>query len=246
MIRLSKFLVLFSCLLAGAAHAGNPDTRERIINGLNEHLPDLQVVPDQLEPTPIDGLWVLRIGPEVVYLDENGQYLIQGDLIELESRRNLTEATRAEARAAALETVPDSRKITFTADDEQFRLTVFTDIDCGYCRQLHRDMEALNEAGITVDYLFYPRGGPESAAWDKSDRVWCSDDRHEAMDHAKSGGTPEAERCEDTPTEEHFALGRQMQVTGTPALVTESGHMIRGYMPVARLVNELQSRENRQ
>jgi thiol:disulfide interchange protein DsbC len=235
------------CLLAlsAAVMAGEQDSRDRIVEGLQQNLPDLTVNRDQLSPTPVDGLWALSIGPEVVYVDDKGEHLFQGDLIDLSSRTNLTEQTRSSARQTALAGINADQKISFEAEDEKYRLTVFTDIDCGYCRQLHRDMDELNAAGITVDYLFYPRGGPNSDAWNKSDRVWCSDDRHAAMDHAKSGGTPEASVCEDTPTQAHYQLGRQMQLTGTPALVTESGHMIRGYMPVDRLVTEIAAHDNR-
>lgn len=231
-----------SSLLAQAND--DSDVRADIIAGLERNLPSLDVGPSQLTPSPIGGLWTLQIGPEIVYVDEQGEHLFQGDVIDLSNRENLTEGTRQSARTEALAEIPPERQIIYPADDEAHRITVFTDIDCGYCRQLHRDMADLNEAGISVHYLFFPRGGQASDAWGKSNAVWCADDRRAALDRAKSGRSVNSDECEDTPTEAHYNLGRRMGVTGTPAIITDDGRMIRGYMPLPRLVEELRSDGN--
>lgn len=236
-------LALALLLTSHNALADDSDPRDQILESLEEHLPNLSINADQLSPSPIEGLWVLKVGPEVVYVDETGEHLFQGDIIHLPSRDNLTEGERAGARTQTLAQVDPATRISYPASEERHSVIVFTDIDCGYCRQLHRDMEEINEAGITVHYLFYPRGGPDSAAWDKSDQVWCAEDRHAAMDEAKTGANLDMEVCDDTPTERHFELGRQMQITGTPTIVTESGHVIRGYLPVDNLVSQIESLE---
>ncbi|MEA5444799.1 DsbC family protein [Gammaproteobacteria bacterium AB-CW1] len=233
-------IFLLGLSLSLPAAAGD---REKIIEALQEHLPNLPIEESQLSRADVDGWWVLRVGPDIVYVDDSGEHLFQGDLIHLPSRDNLTERARADARRDVLAQVDPDSRISYPAENEQYSVTVFTDIDCGYCRQLHRDMDDLNEAGVTVHYLFYPRGGEQSPAWEKSDRVWCADDRNAAMDYAKSGGTPDSDVCDQTPTANHFQLGRQMQVTGTPAIITDSGHMIRGYLPVARMLDEIRSHE---
>lgn len=224
-----------------AQNGDDGDTRADIIDGLERNLPSLDVEPSQLTPSAISGLWTLQIGPEIVYVDEQGEHLFQGDVINLSGRENLTENARQSARSEALAGIPADRQIIYPAEDEAHRITVFTDIDCGYCRQLHRDMADLNEAGISVHYLFFPRGGQASDAWDKSNAVWCADDRRAALDRAKSGRSVNSNECEDTPTETHYNLGRRMGVTGTPAIITDDGRMIRGYMPLPRLVQELRS-----
>lgn len=224
-----------------AQSSEDDEVRADIISGLESNLPSLDVEPSQLSPSPIDGLWTLQLGPEVVYVDEQGKHLFQGDVINLTNRENLTEGTRQSARTEALSEIPSEQQIIYPADDEKHRITVFTDIDCGYCRQLHRDMADLNEAGISVHYLFFPRGGQTSEAWDKSDAVWCADDRRDALDRAKSGRSVDTDDCGETPTEDHYNLGRRMGVTGTPAIITDDGRMIRGYMPLPRLLQELRS-----
>lgn len=227
-----------------AQSSGDDEVRAEIISGLERNLPSLDVEPSQLSPSPIAGLWTLQLGPEIVYVDAQGEHLFQGDVINLTNRENLTEGTRQSARTEALAEIPPEQQIIYSADDEKHRITVFTDIDCGYCRQLHRDMADLNEAGISVHYLFFPRGGQASEAWDKSNAVWCADDRRSALDRAKSGRSVATDDCGDTPTEAHYNLGRRMGVTGTPAIITDDGRMIRGYMPLPRLLQELRSGES--
>jgi thiol:disulfide interchange protein DsbC len=236
-------LLLPALLLALISPAAVADERSRVIEGLRAVLPNIDISKDQIEPSPIAGLWTVTLGPEVVYVDGKGVHLIQGELIHLPSRSNLTENVRAGARKAALGKEPDG--VVFSGSEVRHNVTVFTDIDCGYCRQLHRDMQSLNNRGIAVRYLFYPRGGEGAPAWKKSDKVWCARDRREAMDVAKAGREPESPVCEETPTERHYRLGQQMGVTGTPTIVTESGHLIRGYLPAERLVSEIEKLENR-
>ncbi|MCP1726147.1 thiol:disulfide interchange protein DsbC [Natronospira proteinivora] len=238
------YLMLAVGIMGSAPLAAEQDHKDIILKNLEQHLPNLSISREQLRPSPIDGLWILTIGPEVVYVDEEGEHLFQGDMIHLPSRENLSEADRAEARRETLSGVDPETRLSYIAEEEAFNITVFTDIDCGYCRQLHRDMDELNKAGISVHYLFYPRGGEGTAAWEKSDQVWCADDKHEAMDEAKSGANLQGDTCEETPTEAHFQLGRQMQVSGTPTIITESGHIIRGYVPADNLISRIRDLEN--
>jgi thiol:disulfide interchange protein DsbC len=199
------------------------------------------VSPSDITASPIEGLYQVAVGSNVAYLTADGRFLIQGEVYDLESLENVTEATRAAARVELLDAVEPSETIVFAAKGERkHRVTIFTDIDCGYCRQFHRDIEKVNELGIEVRYLFYPRTGPDTESWAKADKVWCADDRNAALTRAKLGGAvPDAE-CASTPVAEHFELGRQVGVRGTPAMYADNGELLGGYLPPDRLLETLE------
>ena len=121
-------------------------------------------------------------------------------------------------RKAALAGVPKNRMITFPAKDEKHRVIVFTDIDCGYCRKLHQQIAEYNNLGITIDYLFFPRSGPNTPSFDKAVTVWCSADKNKAFTEAKAGVEQEKKTC-DNPIAADFELGQKIGVTGTPMIV---------------------------
>lgn len=196
--------------------------------------------PDKVQPAPLDGMYEVVYGAKLYYVSADGRYLFSGDLIDLKTRINLTEKNRSDARLKAIESVDESDMIIYKAKgEEKHTVTVFTDIDCGYCRKLHHGMSEMNELGITVRYLAYPRAGVGSSSYDKAVSVWCAKDRNEAMDEAKSGATPDIVTC-DAPVKEQLALGASIGVTGTPALVLEDGTLMPGYLPPKRLAKALE------
>jgi len=196
--------------------------------------------PNSIRPSEIDGLYEVRVGSQVVYASADGQYVIQGDLIDLKNQVNLTEARRSKARTSVLEEVPDDSMIVYSPEGEtKHAVTVFTDIDCGYCRKLHREMGKMNELGIEVRYLSYPRAGIGSASYEKAVSVWCADDRRKAMDNAKAGGEIVEKRC-DSPVKKHIDMANKVGVKGTPAIFLENGRMLPGYMPAERLAKVLE------
>ena len=155
------------------------------------------------------------------------------------------EATRAAARVEMLGAVDPAEMIVFRADGEpKHVVTIFTDIDCGYCRQFHRDIDRVNALGIEVRYLFYPRTGPDTESWAKADKVWCADDRNAALTRAKLGGSIPDNDCGETPVAEHYALGRKVGVRGTPAMFAENGELIGGYLPPDELLETLEEIDN--
>jgi thiol:disulfide interchange protein DsbC len=119
-------------------------------------------------------------------------------------------------------------------------VTIFTDIDCGYCRQLHREMAKINDLGIEVHYLFYPRTGRDTESWEKADKVWCARDRNGALTRAKLGGEVPEAKCASTPVETHYTLGKRIGVRGTPAVFTENGDYIGGYLAPNSLAKVLE------
>jgi thiol:disulfide interchange protein DsbC len=195
--------------------------------------------PESIQAAPIDGLYEVIYGPKLYYVSLDGRYLLSGDLFDLKTRTNLTEKNRSDARLKTMAKVDESEMIIYKAKgEEKHTVTVFTDIDCGYCRKLHQGMAEMNDLGITVRYLAYPRAGVGSSAYDKAEGVWCAKDRHKAMDKAKSGATPPKANCE-TPVKAHLALGATVGVTGTPALVLDDGTLMPGYLPPQKLAAAL-------
>lgn len=189
---------------------------------------------DSIRPAPMPGLYEVVSGAEIVYVSADGRYLILGSIVDLETRQNLTKPREAEIRASVIDDIGVENMVIYGPKDAKYTVTVFTDIDCGYCRKLHAQMQGYNEAGIRIRYLFYPRAGLGSASFRKAVSVWCADDRNQAMTLAKEGKKLDERECEN-PVADHYELGQRIGVTGTPALVLEDGDMLPGYVPPDRL-----------
>ena len=198
---------------------------------------------DGIRETPMAGLFEVRIGPQLVYVTGDGRFLIQGSLYDIDNKKDLTESSKAEVRLGALQAVAEDRMVVFSPEEVEHTVTIFTDIDCGYCRKLHSEMGAYNDRGISVRYMFYPRAGIGSPSYNKAVSVWCADDRNQAMTDAKSGKSIEDKTC-DNPVSEHFLLGDVIGVTGTPAIFLEDGEMLPGYIPAARLDSYLKGKQD--
>lgn len=192
-------------------------------------------MPDAVNEAPVKGIYEVTYGPKLYYVSHDGRYLFDGELFDLNSRTNLTEKKRAGARLKMLASIDESSQVIFKAKgEEKHVITVFTDIDCGYCRKLHSGMAQMNELGITVRYMAFPRAGVNSASYDKAVSVWCAKDRNKAMDIAKSGNTPEKATC-DSPVKAQYELGQALGVTGTPSILFEDGTLMPGYLPPQQL-----------
>jgi thiol:disulfide interchange protein DsbC len=187
---------------------------------------------DDLKPAPIPGIYEFLQGAEVSYITADGRYYLDGNVYAMATRANLTEALRARARLALINAVPESQMIIFSPKNPLYTITVFTDVDCQYCRKLHGDMAEINKLGIRVRYLFYPRTGPNTESWRKAEVVWCSADRNDTLTRAKLGVPLDMNKtCGPTPVQREYSLGQSIGVRGTPAIVTENGDFINGYLP---------------
>ena len=191
-----------------------------------------------ISETPVDGILMVQVGGDIVYATADGKYLIQGRMMDLETREDLTEAAKAGVRREILASVDPSKQITFAPEAPKYDLMVFTDIDCGYCRKLHAQMAEYNEQGIAIHYMAFPRAGIGSPSYDKAVSVWRASDPQGAMTQAKLGADPEAAQCEN-PIADQYQLGRELGVTGTPSLLTAEGQMIPGYVPPEQLRQRL-------
>jgi thiol:disulfide interchange protein DsbC len=189
---------------------------------------------EDVRPSVVEGLYEVAIGSQIVYVTGDSRYLIKGDIVDLETNQSLTEARRSGLRLSEVEHLSDEQMVVFGPEDAAHTITVFTDIDCTYCRKLHREIDQINARNIRVRYVFYPRFGPGSESWAKADAVWCSQDRQSALTRAKSGEEVTADKC-PTPVAEHYALGNKIGVRGTPAILMEDGELLPGYVPAAEL-----------
>lgn len=187
-----------------------------------------------IQPSPISGLYQVAIPPRFFYVSGDGRYVVMGNLIDAATNQNITKPARNKSVAAAINGLGEDSMIIFGDKSLKNTITVFTDIDCGYCRKLHNEIGKYNKLGIRVRYLAYPRAGIGSDAYKKAEAVWCSKDKAKAMTQAKKGITVKSENCQ-SPVAAHYALGNMVGVRGTPALVLDNGEVVPGYIPASRL-----------
>jgi thiol:disulfide interchange protein DsbC len=197
--------------------------------------------PDSVKPSPIPGLYEVTYGSALVYVSADGRYALQGDLIDLETRSNLSEHARASKRLAALKELAGKDFIVFAPEHPKHTVTVFTDLDCTYCRKFHSEIADYNKLGIAVRYAAFPRSGIGSPSYDKAVSVWCAKDPKAALTQAKAGKEVEKKIC-DNPVKEEYLLGQQIGVSGTPTIILEDGTSLPGYVPPLRL-SQLLERE---
>jgi len=227
--------VIFICLTSLATTAALAD-RAADEAAVRKALGNIK--PDIIAPAPIAGLYEVVVGPHVVYVSADGRYMLQGELIDVQSRKSLTEPRRREAIRALLDSVSEDDMIIFKPEKVKHVVTVFTDIDCGYCRKLHSEMDKYLAEGIEIRYMMFPRAGVGSESYKKAVAVWCSDDRNAALTSAKNGKALDMKTC-DNPVDRHMELVRQLGARGTPFIVLENGATQPGYVPAKQLTRLL-------
>ena len=194
---------------------------------------------DSIKLTPVPGLYEFVGHGQVLYISADGRYIINGNVIDLDTRQNLTELTQRSVIKKVMDEYDKKKTITFSpVGKPKHIISVFTDVDCPYCSMLHREVPKLNKAGVEIRYLMYPRAGAGSSTFNKSVSAWCSEDQKKAIGVAKEGGTVVAMNC-DNPVQEQFDLGQMIGVSGTPTLVLESGRVLPGYLPADKLLEVL-------
>lgn len=228
-----RWLVLSLAAIAPISQAQDyPQVNEAI----QKLIPNAEQV--AIAETPIPGVLEVQVNSDIIYLSADGGYLLQGRLFDLEKRLDLTDQARSGIRRELLSTVSDAEQISFAPPNPEHDVIVFTDVDCGYCRKLHEQMDQYNNLGIAIHYMMYPRAGVGSHSYDKAVSVWCSADQKSAMTSAKQGNEPVKREC-DNPVESQYQLGQKIGMTGTPAIVTKDGTLIPGYVPPDALKQRL-------
>lgn len=228
---------LLVLLAAVATSAGaDADLEQRLAAKVKTILPDAEI--QAISASPIPGMYEVIVNGDLLYLTGDGRYALQGDLMDLEQRRNLSEDRRSEVRRLALAAVDVNKTIEFAAENPKHVLYVFTDVDCGYCRRMHSEIDQLLQGGIGVRYLAYPRAGLGSESYDKTVSVWCAKDRKQALTDAKLGRSVKPAKC-DSRVADQFKLGQHLGVKGTPATFLENGEQVGGYIPPQQLIEYL-------
>jgi len=195
--------------------------------------------PSSIRPAPIPGLYEVMYGPELFYATADGRYLFLGNIVDLETKANLSEERRGGARLSAIDALGEDSMVVFAPKGKpRHTVNVFTDIDCPYCRKFHQEVGELNRLGVKVRYLAFPRAGVGSQGYRDALSVWCAEDRKTAMTEAKAGKKLPERQC-DNPIDEHYNTGQLVGVTGTPSIITDTGRMIPGYMPAKELAKAL-------
>ena len=199
-------------------------------------LPEVKI--DSVAPAPITGLYEVMVGGQIIYVTADGRYFVDGRIVDLKTREDLTEPRMAAVRKGALDAMGEDQMIIFAGPKAEHTVTVFTDINCPYCAKMHSQLKQYEDEGIRVRYLLYPRAGAKTPSYDEAVSVWCADDRNQALTDAKAGKTIPAKTC-DNPVDEHMALGRKVGISGTPAIMLESGEVIPGYVEPKRLAQTI-------
>jgi thiol:disulfide interchange protein DsbC len=228
------FAVLASAAAMAADDPNLPKLREKLTKLLG-------VTPEDVQPSEVPGLYQVVYKHEFGYATADGKYLLRGDLLNIDTGEEITEQHRRSDRLAALKALGENNMIVFAPKPPfatKYVMTVFTDVDCGFCRKLHSQIADYNAKGIAIRYLFWPRSGPETESWYKAVAVWCSDDRHAAFTKAKQGGNVPLKTC-DNPVEQEYKLGMELGVRGTPSMITQDGDMVQGYVPPKELAAHL-------
>jgi thiol:disulfide interchange protein DsbC len=234
LMALAVLLAMFSATAPALAESDLQAFKRK----LAERLPGATV--DHVAPSAVKGIYEVGVdGGDIIYVSADGRYLLSGVMIDLETQENLTERVLTVRRAEVLLSVPEASMIIYEPDGEvKHTITTFTDIDCPYCRKMHREMPLLNRMGIRVRYMLFPRAGVASNSYQKAVSVWCAEDQQGELTKAKSGAIPEVRECEH-PVREHMALARRLGLQGTPYTITDTGRAIGGYVPAPELLESL-------
>lgn len=231
-------LLLLAALLGWQVAMAEKAIAPEVVEAVENIVPGMK--PDRVGHAPIPGLYELVYGPHIVYVTGDGRFMVRGDVVDLEKRENLTEIKRKDARLAVIEGLDEDSMIIFAPETTKYSITVFTDIECGYCRRMHQQMAEYNRLGIAIRYLAFPRAGVPSNTYDQMVSVWCAQDRQQAMTSAKAGKRVDPKQC-DNPVRQHYELGQAVGVRGTPTMMLENGDVVPGYVPPQQLVQMLES-----
>jgi thiol:disulfide interchange protein DsbC len=246
MNRLTQLVAILTaftpCLAAAAAPTPDAAASEAQLSAVAAKIPGAKV--SEFRMTPVPGVYEYTQGAEIAYVSEDGRYAFTGDMYQLADKSNLTDSRRRALRLALLASVPESSMVIFSPKDPKYTITVFTDVDCQYCRLLHSQIADYNRLGVRVRYLSFPRTGPNTESWTKAEQVWCSADRQVALTQAKLGRPIAAKVCKPNPVSQEYELGKSIGLQGTPGIVTENGDMLPGYLPPPAMIEELKADAN--
>lgn len=235
LLNIILFLILFSFSVTA--------DEEKIKNSLKNILPEGSKI-ESIKKSNIPGLYTVYYGDlEPIYVSEDGGFFIYGDIYKINNNSitNITNLDIDKRRSVILKDLQSYELISFKAKKEQYSVVVFTDVDCSYCRKLHKEIEDYNDIGITINYAAFPRSGIGSEAFSKMVGAWCSSDKKSSLTKLKNDKDIVISFCEDQPVSKHFVIGKQLGVTGTPAIFSFDGKLFPGYLSAEELLIKLKS-----
>ena len=197
---------------------------------------------ESIEVSEFPGIYKVYFGDiQPLYVSENGNFFIYGDMFNVNANGiiNLTEKDILEKRKALMQDISNDELIKFEAKNELFAVTVFTDVDCGYCRKLHDEIATYNEVGITINYAAFPRSGIGTETFSKMVGAWCSNNPKDSITKLKNGKKLKLSFCDSQPVAKHYAIGNKIGVTGTPAIISSKGELLPGYHSAEDLLSKL-------
>jgi len=233
--------------LNACAQPANPTSGAAAVPGTPAHAarqtmlslsPDLTI--ERIADAALPGFQEVVVAGQVMYVSNDGRYLMQGKLYDIEQRAEMGQAALSQVRKELLDAVPRKERIVFAPDNPKYTVTVFTDVECGYCRRLHSEIAEYNKRGIAVEYLAFPRMGLDTDDYREMVSVWCASDRNKALTDAKNGKVVQSRNCTN-PVAAHYALGQRLGLTGTPMIVTAEGVAMPGYLPPDALEETLKA-----
>lgn len=219
-----------------------PAVRQMIVKAIGKLSGSAHV--DMITPAPLPGFYAVIASGQLVYVSGDGKYLMDGNLLDLSKRQNLSDAAWAEYRKPRLASLDNAQSIVFAPPHPKYTVTVFTDVNCGFCRALHEQIADFNKAGIAVHYVAWPRGGVKTTSgrptptYTEMSSVWCASDRKAALTEALEGHAPKPASCVN-PVKKQFELGVDLGVNGTPTIFGPDGRQLGGFVTAPKLLKQL-------
>jgi thiol:disulfide interchange protein DsbC len=189
--------------------------------------------------SPMKGVYQVDLGDRILFVSKVGNHLLLGDVFDTQRHVSLSEEIKQEKALAVVGEIKESDMIVFAPEETKRTITVYTDVDCPYCRKLHKEVPTLVENGVKVRYLWFPRSGVNTPSYDKAVSIWCAEDQLTAMDDAKLNNKIVNASCKPNPVADQYASGQRVGVRGTPTIVVDDGTIIGGYLPAKDLLANL-------
>ncbi|MCY7317299.1 MAG: DsbC family protein [Ramlibacter sp.] len=223
---------LLAALAAASFAAPLAQAQEATIRkNLGERIPQLQKI-DEVSRTPLNGIWEVRVGTEILYTDSEGNYLIQGSIIDARQKRNLTEERVEKLTAVDFDTLPVKDAFTIVRGNGKRKMAVFEDPNCGYCKRFERDLQKIDN--VTIHMFLYPILGPDSS--EKSRNIWCARDKGKAwLDLMVRDQAIPAASCDASAIARNLEFGKKHKITGTPTIFFGDGSRVPGAIPAAQV-----------
>jgi len=199
---------------------------------------------EKIEESSFPNIYKVYYGDiQPLYVSKSGKYFLYGDMFEINSSEiiNLTALDIKKQRISLMKEINQDELISFSSDDEIYSVTVFTDVDCGYCRKLHNEIKAYNKLGISINYAAFPRSGIGTEAFTKMVGAWCSTNPKQSITYLKDGKKLDLNFCDSQPVSKHYAIGKKIGITGTPAIISSEGELFPGYYSPQDLLDKLKS-----